>query len=84
MHCVEEKTYDIVATFRRPHWLGARGIEPPLYVPGVTLRDKVRGCEIRRALNVEPLLLTERTQLMLVGSCIQNSQRKTGEASPAG
>ena len=36
---------------------------PPRYVPGVTLCDKVSNCEIRRALNVEPLLLIERTQL---------------------
>jgi len=65
-------------------WFGARGIETPRYTPGVTLRDKVRSCEIRRALNVETLLLTEKTQLKLVGPCIQNAQRKTGEASPAG
>jgi len=26
-------------------------------VYGVTLRDEVRSCEIRKALNVEPLLL---------------------------
>jgi len=35
---------------------------PPSYAPGVTLRDKVRSCEIRRALNIE-LLLIETTQL---------------------
>jgi len=46
----------------------------PHYAPGVTLRDKVRSCEIRRALNVEPLLLIERAQLKLVGPCIQNAQ----------
>jgi len=31
-------------------------------VHGVTLRDKVRSCEIRRALNVELLLRIERSQ----------------------
>jgi len=35
----------------------------PRCAPGVALRDKVRNCKIRRALNVEPLLLIERTQL---------------------
>ena len=32
-------------------------------VRGVTLRDKVRSCEIRRALNVEPLLRIEDAQI---------------------
>jgi len=36
---------------------------PSSYAPGVTLRDKVRSCEICRALNVEPLLRIERSQL---------------------
>jgi len=36
-------------------------------VQGVTLRDKVRSCDIRRALNVEPLLRIERFQLHLFG-----------------
>jgi len=36
---------------------------PPRYALGVTLRYKVRSCEIRSALNDEPLLLTERKQL---------------------
>ena len=35
---------------------------PSRSAPGVTLRDKVCSCEIRRALKVEPLLI-ERTQL---------------------
>ena len=56
----------------------------PRYAPGVTLRNKVRSCEIRRTLNVEPLLLIERTPLKLVGPCIQNAQRQTSDASPAG
>jgi len=32
-------------------------------VHGVTLRDKVRSCEIRKTLNVEPFLPVERSQL---------------------
>jgi len=34
---------------------------------GVTLRDKVRSCEIRRALNVEPLLRVEGAQIYWFG-----------------
>jgi len=44
---------------------------PPSYpisgVHGVTLLDKVRSCEIRKALNVEPLLRIERSQLRWFG-----------------
>jgi len=54
------------------------------YAPGVILRVKVRSCAIRRALNVKPLPLIERTQPQLVGPCIKNAQRKIGEANPAG
>jgi len=36
-------------------------------VHGVTLRDKVRSCEIRRALNVEPLLRIEGAQIYWLG-----------------
>jgi len=36
-------------------------------VPGVTLRDKVRSCEIRRALKVEPLLRIEGVQIYWFG-----------------
>jgi len=32
-------------------------------VHGVTLRDKVRSCELLKALNIEPLLRLERSQL---------------------
>jgi len=35
--------------------------------PGVTLRDKVRSCEIRRALKVEPLLRIEGAQIYWFG-----------------
>jgi len=49
MYCIEEKTYDIVATFRRPPVIRRRSIEAPRYAPGVTLHDKARSCEIRRA-----------------------------------
>ena len=40
-----------------------QGHRAPYYAPSVTLRDKVRGYELRSALNVEPLLLIARTQL---------------------
>ena len=40
---------------------------PPRYTPDVTLCDKVRSCEIRRALNVEPLLRIGRSQLCRFG-----------------
>jgi len=71
MYWIEEKIYDIVATFRPPpnDW-ASDAVRPPFYAPGVTLRDKVRSCKIRRALNVEPLLLIERTQRKVVGPCI--------------
>jgi len=36
---------------------------PPRCAPGVTLRNKVRSCEIRRDLNIEPLLRIARLQL---------------------
>jgi len=36
-------------------------------VHGVTLRDKVRGCEIRKTLNVEPLLRIQRSNLRWFG-----------------
>ena len=36
-------------------------------VHGMTLRDKMRSCEISEALNVEPLLRTERFQLRWFG-----------------
>ena len=90
MHCIEEKTCDIVGTLRRPQFLapGAFCLPcPPRYDPGVTLRDKLRSCEIRRGLNVEPLVQIKISQLRLVTlvrPCIQNAQRKTDEARPAG
>jgi len=33
MYCIEEKTYDIVATFRRPPVIRRPGIEPPTLRP---------------------------------------------------
>jgi len=42
----------------------SRALCSPCYASGVTLRDKVRSCEICSALNVEPLLLIERIQLL--------------------
>jgi len=51
-------------------------------VHGVTLRDKVRSCEIRKALNVEPLLQIERFQVHWFGTCVQKVPVKIGEARP--
>ena len=52
-------------------------------VHGVVLRDKVHICEIRKDLNVEPLLRIEILYRM-VWSRAQNDPRKNGETSPAG
>ena len=62
--------WDIFWTFRRPQWFDARGIVPFFlcrYATGVTLRHIVRSCEIPRALNVEPLLRIDRSQLRWFG-----------------
>jgi len=42
----------------------------------VTLRDKVRSCEVRKALNVEPLLRIERSQLRWCGHVTRMSQER--------
>ena len=47
----------------------APGIVVPRYAPGVTLRDKVHSCEIRRALNVE-LLPNRAIAASLVRPCV--------------
>ena len=60
---IEDQTCDIVATFRRPSVIRRPGIVSLALRPWCDTRDKVRSCEIRRVLNVEPLLLIERTQL---------------------
>jgi len=46
--------------------------------------EKVRNCEIREALNVEPLSRIDRSPPTIVCPRVQNSPRKTGEASLAG
>ena len=43
---------------------GREGFFPKVH--SVTLRDKVRSCEIRKSLNVEPLLRIERSQLQYI------------------
>jgi len=66
MYSIKEKTCNIVGTFGATRCFGTRGIVPslpPSLNPGSTLRNKVRSCEIRRAVNVEPLLRIERSQL---------------------
>ena len=52
-------------------------------VHGVTLRDKVRSCEMRRAVDVEPLLLRiKSSQIRLFRPCVQKATRKAGETRP--
>jgi len=48
----------------------------PHYATGVTLRDKVRSCEILRALDVEPLLRTDRSQLCCFGHVPRMSHKR--------
>jgi len=50
-------------------------------VKGVTVRDKVRSCDIRKTLNVEPFLWIERSQLRWF---VQNVPGKSSEASATG
>ena len=50
-------------------------------VHGLTLCNKVRNCEIPKALNVEPLSRIE-ISATLVQSCDQNVPGKINEASP--
>jgi len=56
------------------------GHAPFSSVHSVILRDKVRNCEIHKALNVEPLLRIQRSQ----GTSVPNAPEKIVEASPAG
>jgi len=58
---LKKKLGTLLRLFGGAQWFGVRGIVPPIYAPGVTLRYKVRSCEIRSVLNVEPLL-NERIQ----------------------
>jgi len=81
---LKKKRTTLLRLFGAPQWFGARALSPPRYAPAVTLRDNVRSCEYRRGVNAEPLLLIQKTQLKLVGPCIQNAQRKTGGSNPAG
>jgi len=48
----------------------------------VTLCDKVRSCEIRNSLNVEPFL-SAAISAILFRPCVQNVPGRVGEASPA-
>ena len=50
-------------------------------IHGVTLCDKVRSCEILRALNVEPLLRIERSQICWFSHVSEMPPRRTGESS---
>jgi len=64
------KMWDIFGIFRCPQWFSSRGIVllwPHRYATGVALCHIVRSCEIPRALNVEPLLRIDRSQLRWFG-----------------
>ena len=51
-------------------------------VLGVTLRDKERRSEIRKARDVKPLLRIERSKLCQFSHVSRTSQEKNGELSP--
>jgi len=59
---LKKKFETLLRLFVGALWFGVRGIVSPIYPPGVTLRYKVRSCEIRSALYAEPFL-NERIQL---------------------
>ena len=73
MYFIEEKTWDVVGTFRHPRHCDPL---PRRYATGVTLRDKMRSCEIPRALNVEPLLRIDRSQLRWFSYVSRMSQKR--------
>jgi len=60
---LRKKLATLLRLFGGAQWFGVQGIVPSRYAVGVTLRDKLRSCEIHSALNIEPLLLTERIHL---------------------
>jgi len=49
----------------------------------VTLRDKARSCDIRKALNVEPLFFRTEISATMIRSCDQSAPVKIGDASLA-
>ena len=53
-------------------------------VHGVTLRDKVRSCQILKVLKCRATFPNREISAMLVRPCDHNVPRKLGEASPAG
>jgi len=59
---VEEKTWSIFGTLGWPQWFGACNFVPTL-PPPFLFHDKMCSCEIRRALDVEPLLWIKILQL---------------------
>jgi len=52
--------------------------------PGVILHNEVRSCEIRKAMNVEPLLRIERSQLRWFDHVTRMSNERFGGSSVAG
>jgi len=66
MYCIEEKTWDMVGTFRRPPvtWYPGHCSPFPIVAPLMWhFATKLRSCEIRRTLNAEQLVRNERSQL---------------------
>jgi len=53
-------------------------------VQGATRSDKLRSCDIRKAVNVELRLRIERCRRYLGSPCAHNVLPMIGEASPAG
>ena len=76
MCCIEKKIETFLGLFGAPWWFGTQGIVPPRYAPGVTLRNKVHSCEIRRALKVEPVLPNSEITTTLVRPCVPNAHER--------
>jgi len=62
-------------TKRKFSWVQAAEMEFLRNVHGVTLRDQVRSCEIRKDLQVEPLLPIERFHRNCVGHVVKCSMK---------
>jgi len=58
---VKKKLTSLLGFLVPPSDSAPRVLLPPCFVHSVTLRGKVRSCEICRALNVEPLALRDRS-----------------------
>jgi len=79
---LKKKLAPLLGFFGTLQWFGARGIIPLRYVYGVTLRDKVRSCEIWKVLKIT--CPNWEITATLVRPSVQNSLPRTGETSSAG